>query len=84
MINNEFLCEVDRFENETRAAVEREQAVLEALADVLSEIEKLGLDSMGKILITRAMRLCETVQGLNSEAHDTLEGLAGLVEMQEK
>lgn len=83
MSNNEFLYEVDRFENETRAAVEREQAVLEALADVLSEFEKLELNPMGRALIVRASRLCDVASGCNGEVHELLEGMAAVVECRE-
>ncbi len=83
-MNNDFLHEVDSFESDATAAVERTKAVLEALADVLSEIEKLELNSMGRLLIERAGRLCEVSEGCCNEAHEKLKGLAVTVEAYNK
>lgn len=75
-----FVLDAERFANDATAAVEREQAVLEALQDVLDEVAKLELDSMGRLLIDRAGRLCEVSKGCNDEAHNALEALSVTIE----
>lgn len=79
-MSKEFVIDIECFENDATAAAGRTTAVLECLEDVLSELEKLELGTMGKALIIRASRLCDVARGCNGEVHEALEGLSAVVE----
>ena len=82
-MNKDFVLEIDNLENAAEEAAGRTTAVLEALADVLSEFEKLELNTMARALIVRASRLCDVASGCNGEVHELLEGMAAVVECRE-